>query len=77
MAKFDKPLIPLIEFSEEFLGLSPKKAKEKFNAGELNLPIFRVTNSQKSPPVIRIQDLAEHLDKCAAKAKKGYKRNSI
>lgn len=76
MARFDKPLIPLVEFCEEYLGLSPKMAKQKFNAGELDLPIFRVVDSQKSPPVIRIQDLAEHLDKCAAKAKRdcNYRR---
>jgi pyocin activator protein PrtN len=45
MARFDKPLIPLVEFCEEFLGLSPRAAKEKFNVGELDLPIFRVVNS--------------------------------
>ena len=77
MAQFDKALIPLSEISEEYLGLKPHRAVIKYNQGELGLPVIRMRNSQKSPLVIRVQDLAKHIDELAEKAKSECLKSAV
>ncbi len=63
------PLIPIELIAEQILGLSIATAKRKASNFELPFPTIRLTNSQKSPYVVHIQDLANFIDKITAEAK--------
>ena len=69
MAQYEKAVIPLSEIADEFFSFSLKTAVCKHNCGELGLPLIRLGGSQKSPLMVRIQDLADYIDDQAKKAK--------
>jgi len=70
MAQYNKAVIPLSEFCKDYLNITEFTAKRKYSEGNLDLPLFRYEESQKAPLFIRVQDLAEHIDAKAEKAKK-------
>ncbi len=45
------------------------EANKAANAGELMIPAFRMAQSQKSPYIVHLQDLAEVLDAARQEAK--------
>ncbi|MCU1787712.1 pyocin activator PrtN family protein [Pectobacterium carotovorum] len=69
MAEFNSATVPLADISEKYFGLKPATAEKKALIGELPIPTFRGADSQKSPRMVHIQDLANHLDKQREKGK--------
>ncbi|MDE9545442.1 pyocin activator PrtN family protein [Xenorhabdus bovienii] len=63
MAEFEAAAIPLSYIAERYLGMKPSTAEQKAALGQLPLPTFRCNNSQKSPRMVHISDLAELIDK--------------
>lgn len=63
MAQYNAAAVPLEKVAEDYLGLTPGYANKLASAGQLELPVFRTQNSQKSPWLVSIEDLAEFLDK--------------
>ncbi|WP_299805882.1 pyocin activator PrtN family protein [uncultured Shewanella sp.] len=58
-------LIPLEQICEKVFHMSIKTANRKANASELPLPAVRLSDSQKSPYMVSIQDLALYIeDRC-------------
>lgn len=53
--------IPLEEVAEEYLGIGPKKAQDYARLHKLPFPVYQAS-SQKSPRMVRADDLARYLD---------------
>lgn len=62
MAEYGTPTVPLNQVCEKYFGLSAKTAEKRAQLGELPIPTFRGTDSQKAPRLVSLQDLAQHLD---------------
>ncbi|MFA1562560.1 pyocin activator PrtN family protein [Aliivibrio fischeri] len=67
--RFGSTVVPLKDVSEEFLGITPKTANSRANAGDLEIPVFQLRESTKSPYLVKIEDLAFYIDDCHRKAK--------
>lgn len=63
LARFESPLIPLELICEEFLGLKPKTAESKAKACTLPFPTLKLRNSERSPTMVKVEDLAAHIEK--------------
>ncbi|WP_082300983.1 pyocin activator PrtN family protein [Photorhabdus luminescens] len=63
MAEFETATIPLSDIAERYLGMKPATAEQKASLGLLPLPTFRCNDSQKSPRMVHVSDLAELIDK--------------
>ncbi|MGG4608667.1 pyocin activator PrtN family protein [Providencia sp. Me31A] len=63
LAEFETSQIPLADIAERYLKMNPTTAERKANAGELPIPTYRLNDSQKSPRIIHINDLATYIDK--------------
>ncbi len=74
MAEFETSTIPLASISERYLGMKPSTAEKKAGCGELDIPTFRLGNSQKSPRMVHVSDLAEFIDKRREEAKEELKK---
>lgn len=72
MAEFGSGTIELSEICEKYFGLKKHRARIMANRHQLPIPVFRAVDSQKSPLLVNIADLAEHLDKMHARAKQEY-----
>ena len=72
MAQYDgMAVIPADVVCRDFFPhLSASKFIAKVSAGEINIPLLRVENSQKSAKGVHLQDLAEYIDKRREAAKK-------
>jgi hypothetical protein len=71
MAEFGAGQVELERVLEKFFGLTPSAAKSRAAMHQLPVPAFRA-GSQKSPWLISLADLAEHLDKRREAAKKDW-----
>lgn len=74
MAEFNTSTIPLNDIAEKYLGLKPLTAAKKADAGQLDIPSFRLRDSNKSPRLVHVHDLAEYIDKRREEAKKELER---
>lgn len=71
LAEYETTTPALSLIAEKMLGMSAQEAVRQHARGMLPLPAFRLNDSQKCPLVVRITDLAELIDKRAAKAREG------
>ncbi|EEB44695.1 hypothetical protein PROVALCAL_03202 [Providencia alcalifaciens DSM 30120] len=74
MAEFETSQIPLATIAEKYLKMSSTTAERKANAGELPIPTYRLNDSQKSPRIIHVNDLAEYIDRQRNDAVAEFKR---
>ncbi|MGO2337081.1 pyocin activator PrtN family protein [Providencia sp.] len=63
MAEFGTSQIPLADIAEKYLKMNQTTVERKANAGELPIPTYRLNDSQKSPRMIHVNDLATFIDK--------------
>ena len=69
MGEFDgRAAVPLCEVLHYTNFSTISEANKAANAGELAIPAFRMANSQKSPYIVHIEDLAIAIDKAREKA---------
>lgn len=71
MSEFETADIPLERVAEKYLGLDRREAYSRAKAGTLPFPAYRA-GSQKSPWLVRIMDLAEHLDVARERARQDW-----
>ncbi|BCU88618.1 hypothetical protein YKD1_01300 [Yersinia pseudotuberculosis] len=69
MAEFETAVIPLSVIADKYLGMGPATADKKASVGERPIPTFRVGNTQKSPRMVHVQDLADFIDERRSRAK--------
>jgi hypothetical protein len=62
LARFESPVVALKDISDEFLGLTPKTAEQKAKAQDLPFPTFKLRDSERSPSLVNVQDLAAYID---------------
>ncbi len=62
MAEFGTGTVELSKVCDKYFGLSFAKARQLAKVHQLPVPVFRVTDSQKSPMMLTLTDLATHLD---------------
>ena len=72
MAKYDgAAIIPVDAVCRDFFQhLTPQQFLRKANAGEIDLPVIRIEQSQKAATGIHLADLAAWIDKRREAAKK-------
>nr|WP_294864386.1 pyocin activator PrtN family protein [uncultured Pseudogulbenkiania sp.] len=77
MAQYEKPLIPLESAAADFLGISARLAKERAATGTLPFPTMRLTDSQKAPRLVHVDDLAKWIDETREDARKQWERSQV
>lgn len=56
------PVVPLEQVSKVYFNLGPAEAKRRAARCELPVPTFQLVPSQKAPLLIKVADLAKHID---------------
>lgn len=69
LARFENPTVELKQVSQEFFGITPKTAEQRAKACDFPVPTFKLRDSERSPTLIKIDDLAAYIDKRYAEAK--------
>lgn len=77
MSVFGGPTVPLDTICDNYLGLSRQEAMRQAASGELPLPVFRLTKSQKAPYLVSVVDLAKLIDTAHEKADETWKRCQV
>lgn len=62
LARFGTPAIQLEEVCEEFFGITVKTAKQRIKGQNFPVPTFRLTESERAPVLIQVEDLAKYID---------------
>ena len=69
MAEFDgRTAVPLSEVLHYTNFSTISEANKAANAGSLAIPAFRMANSQKSPYIVHLEDLAASIDQARQRA---------
>ena len=76
LAVHGSPEIPLRDVVG-MLGISMAEAQRRAARNELPVPTHRLADSQKAPLMVHIDDLAAHIDRCAAAARVSWGRSQI
>lgn len=66
------PVVPLADICERYFSLSYPEALRKAARNELPVPVFRLTESRKSPMVVSCQALGDFIDQQAEAARKAW-----
>ncbi|CDH28834.1 conserved hypothetical protein [Xenorhabdus bovienii str. Jollieti] len=74
MAEFETSQIPLSDIAERYFKMSPGTAERKANEGKLGIPTYKLNDSQKSPRIVHVNDLAAYIDKQREQASKELER---
>ena len=70
-----KAIIPVEEVCRDYFShLDPAKFIRKVGAGEIEIPMVRMENSQKCAKGIHLQDLADYLDARRETALREYRQ---
>ncbi|WP_318419698.1 pyocin activator PrtN family protein [Photobacterium leiognathi] len=70
LAKYDNQiLVPLSVVCEEFLGVNYRVARRQYAKNRLLIPIVRLSNSQKAPLLVHLEDLACFIELQRSRAK--------
>ncbi|WP_325890983.1 pyocin activator PrtN family protein [Grimontia sp. NTOU-MAR1] len=72
LARFESPTIPLKHVCVEFFGIQHKTAEAQAKSGEFPIPTFKMRNSERSPTLVHIEDLAKHIDAQLTKAREEW-----
>lgn len=62
VAVFKGPTVPLEEICERYLGMGWHTARAEAALNRLPFPTFRLTESRKAPIMVKVKDLADHID---------------
>ena len=71
------PVARLEDICERYLQVGYPEARRRAVLNALPFPAFRLTESQKSPLVVRIEDLAAHIDRQAEAASKDWANSQV
>ncbi|MCL9777067.1 pyocin activator PrtN family protein [Vibrio methylphosphonaticus] len=72
LARFESPTVELKQISQEFFGVTPKTAEQRAKACDFPVPTFKLRDSERSPSLIKIEDLAAYIDQRHADAKRDW-----
>ncbi|NVN82736.1 MULTISPECIES: pyocin activator PrtN family protein [unclassified Vibrio] len=63
LARFGNPTVELKQVSQEFFGITSRTAEQRAKACDFPVPTFKLRDSERSPSLIKIEDLAAYIDK--------------
>ncbi|KGY07704.1 pyocin activator PrtN family protein [Vibrio sinaloensis] len=72
LARFESPTVELKQISQEFFGVTPKTAEQRAKACDFPVPTFKLRDSERSPSLVKIEDLAAYIDKRHKEAKQDW-----
>lgn len=72
LARFGSSTVQLKIISEEFFGIAAKTAEQKAKGQDLPVPTFKLRDSERSPTLVNISDLATFIDEQYAIALKDW-----
>lgn len=76
LALYRTPAIPLHDICERYFSLKPRNADRRARLNQLPVPAFKL-NSQKSPYMVHIKDLAAHIDNTHDGATKVWRKSQL
>lgn len=62
-ARFESPTVELKQVSQEFFGITPRTAEMRAKVNDFPVPTFKLRDSERSPTLIMVKDLATYIDK--------------
>lgn len=68
IAQFGSAIIPFTDVVEKYIGISYDSAIRQIKAGDLRLNIFRLSDRQKAPYLVHVDDLSSLLETKRAEA---------
>lgn len=68
MAQYGTAIVPVERVAPDYFGLTPEKFVRKVAAGEIRIPLVRMTGSQKSARGVHVNDLAAYIDRARREA---------
>ena len=71
-ARFESPTVQLSKICDEFFGITSKTAEQKAKVQLLPVPTFKLRESQNSPTLVKVDDLALYIDKCHEEYRKTW-----
>ncbi|WP_417761693.1 pyocin activator PrtN family protein [Shewanella sp.] len=71
-ARFESPTVELRQICHEFFGINAKTAEQHAKAQKLPVTTFKLRDSEKSPTMVKIEDLAAFIDARHAQAKRDW-----
>lgn len=76
MAQYDAAaIIPIDKVCADYFSpLTPETLKRKIASGEIDLPLIRLGNTQKSARGVHLCDLASYIDEQRAKARREHEK---
>ena len=77
LMKYDCSPIAKLEDCLEYIGYNKVEANRAASLDRLPIPTFRLRDSQKSPRMIHIKDLAAHIDSQREAATEDWKRMNL
>lgn len=72
LARFESPTVELKQVCQEFFGITPKTAEQRAKACDFPVPTFKLRDSERSPSLIKLDDLAAYIDKRHEEAKNDW-----
>lgn len=69
--------VRLSEISENYLGMTPVVAQRNAALNTLPFPTFRMSDSNKAPYMVKISDLAKHIDSKHQTATEGWEASQL
>tara|TARA_R110001583_G_scaffold15059_2_gene62437 strand:+ start:7104 stop:7361 length:258 start_codon:yes stop_codon:yes gene_type:complete len=63
LALYNSPYVQLKVISKEFLGITPVTAEAQAKACALPFPTCKLRASERSPTMVKVEDLAAYIDK--------------
>ncbi len=77
LQQFGAPVVRLEDVCQQYMDLPIKRANERAALNMLGIPTFRLSASRKAPRMIKLTDLAEHIDTTAAEARKQWETSQV
>lgn len=71
IAQYGRAIVPADSVARDYFAMTPAKFVRKIGAGEIRLPLVRMTDSQKGARGVHITDLAAYIDAVRGEAIKG------
>lgn len=76
MAQYGTAVVPAARVAADYFDLTPEKFVRKIAAGEIRLPLVRLSPSQKAARGVHIADLAAYLDRAREAAQRDLQRTA-
>lgn len=77
LAVHRSPLVRLEDICDRYFGIAYDTARSKAALNQLPVPTWRLIDSQKAPLMVRLSDLAAHIDSTAEAAVESHDNSRI